>query len=102
MTEGWYGMAWEDPLGRTREYLDVLQMALARSPVDYHGAHVTIPRADGYRPIRLLIKHHGRIPVYLAAIGPANVRLAGERADGWLPALVHRVSSAERAAETTS
>jgi F420-dependent oxidoreductase-like protein len=89
VTEGWYGVGWEHPLGRTREYLDVVRMTLAREPVDYHGTHEHIPRRDSLRPIKLIMKHHGHIPIYLAAMGPKSIELTGEQADGWLPALVH-------------
>lgn len=89
VSDGWYGVGWGHPLERTREYLEVLDLALRREPVAYSGRHEHIPRTPGGRPLRLILKHHGSIPVYLAAIGPRNVELAGERADGWLPALVH-------------
>ncbi|MET0577340.1 MAG: LLM class flavin-dependent oxidoreductase, partial [Ilumatobacteraceae bacterium] len=88
VTEGWYGVAWDAPIERTREYLDIVDLALRREPVAYAGRTITVPRTDAYRPIKLIMKHHGRVPVYLAAIGPKNVELAGERADGWLPSLV--------------
>lgn len=88
VTEGWYGVAWDDPIGRTREYLDVVVSTLDRQMVEHQGRHIRIPASDKYRPIKLILKHHGRVPIFLAAMGSRNVRLAGERADGWLPALV--------------
>src|SRR5207249_2192448 len=77
VTEGWYGVAWDDPIGRTREYLDVVALALRREPVAYTGVHVRLPRNEGYRPLKLIMKHHGNVPIYLAAIGPKNTELAG-------------------------
>ena len=89
VTEGWYGMPWAEPIGRTREYLQVVRSALGREAVDVHGEHEQIPRSPVYRPIKLILKYHGPIPIFLAAIGPRNTELTGEIADGWLPALVH-------------
>jgi F420-dependent oxidoreductase-like protein len=92
VVEGWHGVAFGRPLGFTREYVDVVRSVVARAgPVAHHGDHIRLPY-DGpgatglgrslkstVRPLRT------EIPVYLAAIGPRNVELAGEIADGWLP-----------------
>ncbi len=88
VSEGWYGQAWKDPLGRTREYIEVVRMTMRRQPVEYHGAHFTLPLQSEQRPLRLVIKEPVEVPIFLAAIGPRNTRLAAEIADGWLPALV--------------
>ena len=84
---GWYGVPWSDPIGRTREYIETVRLALSGQRVSVAGTHVQLP-GDGYRPLKLVLKNDARIPIYLAAIGPRNVRLAAEVADGWLPALV--------------
>jgi F420-dependent oxidoreductase-like protein len=87
VSEGWYGVPWRDPVGRTREYIETVRLALSRERVAYQGRHINLP-GEGYRPLKLVLKHGLDVPIYLAAIGPRNVRLAAELCDGWLPALV--------------
>ncbi|HEY6798505.1 MAG TPA: LLM class F420-dependent oxidoreductase [Kineosporiaceae bacterium] len=86
VSEGWHGVRFEHPLERTREYVDVVRLALARTDVAYQGAHWHLPLPDGEgRPLRLGVRRvRERIPLYLAATGPRNCRLAGEIADGVL------------------
>ncbi|WBB77059.1 LLM class F420-dependent oxidoreductase [Micromonospora sp. WMMD1128] len=86
VSEGWHGVRFAKPLARTREYVDIVKLAVARKEVVYDGEHYTLPLPDGpgkalrlgFRPPR---EH---IPIYLAAVGPKNLELAGEIADGWL------------------
>ncbi|WP_320671800.1 LLM class F420-dependent oxidoreductase [Patulibacter defluvii] len=89
VAEGWHGSRFDRPLTRTREYVDVVRMALARERVSYAGKTLTLPLPDGPgKALKLTIApHQERIPVYLAAIGPKNTALAGEIADGWIPVL---------------
>ncbi|MDQ3664045.1 MAG: LLM class F420-dependent oxidoreductase [Actinomycetota bacterium] len=86
VSEGWHGVRFDKPLGRTREYVDVVRMALARHPVTYDGAHLTLPLPNGPgKALKLMIRpERERVPVYLAAVGPKNLELTGEIADGWL------------------
>jgi len=86
VSEGWHGVRFDSPLGRTREYIDIVQMALRRERVSYEGQHYVLPLPDGPGKALRLTVHPVRehIPIYLAAIGPKNVELAGEKADGWL------------------
>ncbi len=86
VSEGWHGVRFDHPLGRTREYLDIVNLALTRKPVAYDGRHWTLPLPDGPGKALRLTVHpvRERIPVYLAAVGPKNLELAGEIADGWL------------------
>ncbi|GAC1325698.1 MAG: LLM class F420-dependent oxidoreductase [Mycobacteriales bacterium] len=86
VSEGWHGVRYAAPMGRTREYIDIVQMALRRDRVDYHGKHFELPLPDGPGKALKLTVHPVRekIPLYLAAIGPQNLELAGEKADGWL------------------
>ena len=86
VSEGWHGVRFDKPLGRTREYVDVVRMALARQSVRYEGRHVTLPLPDGPGKALKLTVHpvRERIPLYLAAVGPKNLELTGEIADGWL------------------
>ncbi len=87
VAEGWHGQRFARQLERTRDYVAVVRMALARERVIYHGATLELPLPDGPgRPLKLTIAPvQERIPIYLAAIGPRNTALAGEIADGWLP-----------------
>jgi F420-dependent oxidoreductase-like protein len=86
VSEGWHGVRFDRPLARTREYVDIVNAALRRETVAYDGKYFTLPLPDGpgkalkltVRPIR------DHVPVYLAAVGPKNLELAGEIADGWL------------------
>ena len=91
VVEGWHGQAYGKPLGKTREYVEIVRAILAREqPVVHQGEHYQIPYqgadATGLgKPLKSIL--HGRrdLPIYLAAIGPKNVELAAEVADGWLP-----------------
>jgi F420-dependent oxidoreductase-like protein len=86
VSEGWHGVRFDKPLARTREYVAIVNAALRRETVEFHGEHFTLPLPDGpgkalklsSRPLR------DHVPVYLAAVGPKNLELAGEIADGWL------------------
>jgi F420-dependent oxidoreductase-like protein len=86
VSEGWHGVRFAKPLARTREYVDIVKMAIARKPVAYDGEHYTLPLPDGPGKALRLGFHPPRaaIPIYLAAVGPKNLELAGEIADGWL------------------
>ncbi len=86
VSEGWHGVRFADPLGRTREYIDIVRLALRRQTVAYAGDHFTLPLPDGPGKALRLTVHPVRpeVPVYLAAVGPKNLELAGEIADGWL------------------
>jgi F420-dependent oxidoreductase-like protein len=87
VAEGWHGQRFAQQLTRTREYLEVVRMALSRRRVEYHGETLELPLPDGPgKPLKLMIEPaQERIPIYLAAIGPKNTALAGEIADGWIP-----------------
>ena len=87
VAEGWHGQRFGHQLQRTREYVAVLRLALARERVEYRGETLELPLPDGPgKPLKLMISPvQDRIPIYLAAIGPKNTELAGEIADGWLP-----------------
>ncbi|GMQ84514.1 MAG: LLM class F420-dependent oxidoreductase [Acidimicrobiia bacterium] len=92
VVEGWHGRPYGKPLGLTREYVTIVRKALARDePVTFDGEHYQIPyRGEGAtglgKPLKLMLKpKNPQLPIYLAAIGPKNVRLTAEIADGWLP-----------------
>lgn len=86
VSEGWHGVRFAKPLARTREYVDIVKLAIGRRPVEYAGEHYPLPLPDGPGKALRLSFHPPRahIPIYLAAVGPKNLELAGEIADGWL------------------
>jgi F420-dependent oxidoreductase-like protein len=86
VSEGWHGARFDQPLARTREYVEIVRLALERRPLRYQGEHWRLPLPDGAgKPLRLAVRGgERRVPVYLAAIGPRNLELAGEIADGVL------------------
>ena len=94
VVEGWHGQPWGKPLVRTREYVEIVRAALRREAVEHRGEHYRIPYdgpgATGLgKPLKLMLRPlRADIPIYLAAIGPKNVALAAEIADGWLPLFV--------------
>jgi F420-dependent oxidoreductase-like protein len=94
VVEGWHGQPWGKPLGKTREYIELVRAALRREVVEHEGEHYRIPYdgpgATGLgKPLKLMLRPlRADIPIYLAAIGPKNVALAAEIADGWLPIFV--------------
>ena len=87
VAEGWHGQPFAKQLQRTREYVDIVRMALARQRVDYHGETYELPIPNGPgKALKLMIAPvQPTIPIYIAAIGPNNTALTGEIADGWLP-----------------
>jgi F420-dependent oxidoreductase-like protein len=92
VSEGWYGEVYGKPLGRTREYVEILRKVWAReAPLEHHGEHYDIPYtgpgASGLgKPLKIIVHPRaGGIPIYIASIGPKNVELTAEIADGWLP-----------------
>jgi F420-dependent oxidoreductase-like protein len=90
VSEGWHGVRFGKQLARTRDYVAVLRMALARERVQFEGETMVLPLPDGPgKALKLTIAPvQERIPIYLAAIGPNNTALAGEIADGWIPTLL--------------
>ena len=101
VVEGWHGVPYGKPLQVTREYVEIVRRILARrEPVEFSGERYQLPYrgpdATGLgKPLKLISNpHNAELPIYLAAIGPKNVRLTAEIADGWLPVFY----SPERAA----
>jgi F420-dependent oxidoreductase-like protein len=92
VVEGWHGVAYSKPLSKTREYVEIVRRVIARDePLEFDGEHFQIPYrgtdASGLgKPLKSILHPvRSRIPIYLAAIGPRNVALAAEIADGWMP-----------------
>ena len=90
VVEGWHGVSYARPLARTREYVEIVRTILRRERLNYDGKVYQIPYrgsdATGLgKPLKSMLHAQPDIPIYLAAIGPRNVMLAAEIADGWLP-----------------
>ncbi|WP_410601141.1 LLM class flavin-dependent oxidoreductase [Amycolatopsis sp. lyj-90] len=88
ISEGWHGVPFAAPLGRTREYVEIVRRTLDGERVTYQGAHFRLPPPGcAAMPLALFATHSEiRMPIYLAAVGPRSLELAGEIADGWLGA----------------
>lgn len=91
VAEGWHGESYKRPLTRTREYVDIVRMIMERKhPARYQGKLYELPyRGDDAtglgKPLKSTLNAQPDIPIYIAAIGPQNVALSAEIADGWLP-----------------
>ncbi|MGA4842967.1 LLM class F420-dependent oxidoreductase [Streptomyces sp. G45] len=101
VSEGWYGVKFDKPLARTREYVEIVRKAMARERLSHAGEHWTLPLPDGPgKPLKLTVHpQREHIPVYIAAIGPKNLEQTGEIADGALlifPAAEHLEETAVR------
>jgi len=93
--EGWHGVPYNAPVGRTREIIEICRMVWRRERVEYHGRHYTLPlpadQGTGLgtglgKPLKLINRPvRERIPIVVAALGPKNVALAAELAEGWQP-----------------
>ncbi|MDT7798042.1 MAG: hypothetical protein QOI78_1475 [Actinomycetota bacterium] len=101
VSEGWHGVRFASPLGRTREYVSIVRSALRRERVRFEGEHFTLPLPDGPgKALRLTVRPARKhIPLYLAAIGPKNLALTGEIADGWLPVFFSPAHAGEQLAQ---
>ncbi|MFG2888876.1 LLM class F420-dependent oxidoreductase [Streptomyces sp. NPDC048248] len=100
VVEGWHGKPYDKPLGRTRETIELCRRIWRREVIDHHGiTDMPLPAEKGGRlgkPLKILTRPvRPDIPVYVAALGPANVRMTAEVADGWLPTLFIPEKAAE-------
>lgn len=113
VSEGWYGVKFDKPLARTREYVDIVRRAMSRERLSYEGEHWTLPLPGGPgKPLKMTVHpQREHIPLYIAAIGPKNLEQTGEIADGALlifpaaehleeTALTHLRAGREKAGET--
>jgi F420-dependent oxidoreductase-like protein len=88
VSEGWYGVPYAKPWGRTREYIEVVREIIAREgPVNHQGEHYQLPLPDGEgKPLKLNFHpERNEIPVFVGAIGRKSVQTAAEIGDGWIP-----------------
>jgi F420-dependent oxidoreductase-like protein len=82
--EGWHGVRFDKPVQRTRETIEIIRAITAGERLEYHGTIYDLPLPEGEgRSIRSLMPPMP-VPVYVASLGPANLRLTGELADGWI------------------
>ncbi|MDT3399791.1 LLM class F420-dependent oxidoreductase [Streptomyces sp. B1866] len=86
VSEGWYGVRFDKPLARTREYVEIVRKAMARERLTHQGEHWTLPLPGGPgKPLKLTVHPvRERVPLYIAAMGPKNLEQTGEIADGAL------------------
>ncbi|MFC7494313.1 MULTISPECIES: LLM class F420-dependent oxidoreductase [unclassified Nocardioides] len=91
--EGFHGLPYDKPLGRTREVISILRQGLRRERLEHNGKIFTLPLPADQglglgKPLKLLTKvERNSIPIWVAALGDANVAMTAELADGWLPFL---------------
>ncbi len=88
VSEGWYGVPYAKPWGRTREYIEVVREIVAREgPMNHQGEHYQLPLPGGEgKPLKLNFHPlRNEIPVFVGAIGRKSVELAAEICDGWIP-----------------
>ena len=91
VVEGWHGQPFGRPLARTREYVEIVRRVFRREKaLDFRGQYYQIPYAGPDatglgKPLKSILHGRAEIPIYLAAVGPRNVALAAEIADGWIP-----------------
>ena len=99
--EGFHAVPYDAPIGRTREIIEICRTVWKREPLQHAGKHYTIPLAEGQgtglgKPLKIINKPvRERVPIFVAAIGPKNVEMAAEVAEGWEPVFFHP----ERAAD---
>jgi F420-dependent oxidoreductase-like protein len=90
VVEGWHGLPYAKPLGRTREVVDIVRRALRREVLTNDGI-ITLPlppeQGTGLgKPLKMLTRpERPAVPIYIAALGPKSVQATAEYADGWLP-----------------
>src|SRR5919198_614506 len=88
VSEGWYGVEYAKPWGRTREYIEIVRQIVAREGrLEYHGKHFELPLPGGEGKALKLNFHpvRNRIPIFVGAIGRKSVEMAAEICDGWIP-----------------
>src|SRR5450755_3279892 len=99
--EGWHGVPYDSPVGRTREIIEICRMVWRRERLEYAGRYYTVPlppdQGTGLGKALKLINHpvRERIPIVVAALGPKNVELAAELAEGWEPIFYYPEKAAE-------
>jgi F420-dependent oxidoreductase-like protein len=99
--EGWHGVPYDAPIGRTREIIEICRKVWRRERLEHSGRYYTIPlppdQGTGLGKALKLINHpvRDRIPILVAALGPKNVEMAAEMAEGWEPIWYYPEKAAE-------
>jgi F420-dependent oxidoreductase-like protein len=89
--EGWHGVPYDKPLARTREIIEICRKVWTRERVTHPGPLYPLPLPEGQgtglgKPLKMITHpKRDRIPIYVASLGPKNVEMTAEVADGWLP-----------------
>lgn len=96
VVEGFHGVRYDAPLGRTREVIEICRQVWRREPLEFRGRHYSVPLTaeDGGsglgKPLKLINRPvRSEIPISVAALGPKNVALVAELAQGWQPLFFH-------------
>lgn len=85
VVEGLHGMPFAHPLGRLREYVEIVRMAMSGERISYQGEHYVLPRPGGEgKALKASIPPRPNLPIHLATLGPKSLELTGELADGWI------------------
>lgn len=87
--EGFHGVRFDAPVGRTSEIIEICRKIWAREVLEHDGEHYQMPLPDGLGKPLKIINHlrRDRIPIVVAALGPKSVEMTARKADGWLPVL---------------
>ncbi|MEN8674527.1 LLM class F420-dependent oxidoreductase [Nocardioides sp.] len=93
--EGFHGLPYKRPLGRTREVIDIVRQGMRREPLEHEGRDFTLPLPADQglglgKPLKLLTRpERPEVPIWVAALGDKNVEMTAEVADGWIPHLFY-------------
>ena len=100
VVEGWHGIPYDKPLQRTRECIEIIRAALRRDRVTHDGLFtMPVPPEVGTglgKPLKMMSHpRRANVPIHIAALGPKNVELAAEAADGWIPHMFYPEKTTE-------
>ncbi len=84
VVEGWHGVRFDSPIGRSKETVEIIRRVTAGHRLDYEGAHYRLPLPGGAGRALRPMEPASHVPIYIASLGPKNLELTGEVADGWL------------------
>jgi F420-dependent oxidoreductase-like protein len=84
VVEGWHGVPFARPIRRTRETIDIVRLVTAGERLEYDGEIYQLPLPDGEGRALRAAAQPAHVPIYIASLGPANLALTGELADGWI------------------
>lgn len=82
--EGWHGVSFRNPIGRTKELIEIIKKGVSGQTLDYVGNHYSMPLTGGEGKVIRSSAPPAEVPIFVASLGPANLEMTGEFADGWL------------------